>query len=154
MIGVIATFGVANGIGPKTASAAEWFDGQEVLIDCPRWSWEASQSSGIVYELCFDDFDQCTVADIGDAVCIPGLGEHDVWVTAIDYQGADPVYYDGEIAPIRLARNADLDGDGLVGFRDFFILLDALGETGGSCRMAATSLTGFSASSGSLPVSR
>ena len=126
ILGVIAAVGLADVCWPRTARAAEWFDGQEVLIDCPRWSWEASQLSGIVYELCFDDFDQCTVADIGDAVCIPGLGEHDVWVTAIDYQGADPVYYDGEIASISRVRSSDFDGDALVGFADLFHFLDAL----------------------------
>ena len=85
---------------------------------------------GMVYELCFDDIDHCTVAEIGDAVCIPGLGEHDVWVTAIDYQGADPVYYDGEIAPILRVRSSDFDGDDRVRLPDLFILLGDLGAVG------------------------
>ena len=132
MIGVTATLGVACVLWPKTASATEWFDGQEVLVDCPSWHWEASRIPGIAYELCFDDVDHCTVADIGDAVCVPGLGEHDVWVTAIDYQGSDPVYYDGETASILRVRSSDFTGNGLVEISDLFIWLDALGLTGES----------------------
>jgi hypothetical protein len=132
MIGVIATFGVADVIWPETASAAEWYDGQEVLVDCPSWHWEPSPVSGVAYELCFDDVDHCTVAEIGDAVCVPGLGQHDVWVTAIDGQGADPIYYDGDASAILRVRSSDFTGSGRVGLSDLFIWLDAMGATGES----------------------
>ena len=68
----------------SNANAQTWFDGQEILIECPVWEWEASSIPGIEYELCFDDVDHCVAAAIGDSVCIPSLGVHDVWVTAID----------------------------------------------------------------------
>ena len=123
-ISVIASLGVTTVCWPESASTDEWNDPQEVLVECPTWNWEASQISGVVYELCFDDIDQCTVAEIGDAVCVPGLGAHDVWVTAIDNQGADPVYYDGEVASIDRVRSADFDGDNEVGIRDLFRFLD------------------------------
>jgi hypothetical protein len=132
MSGVIATFGVTVVCWPKPAITAESYDGQEILVECPNWSWEASQIPGVLYELCFDDIDQCTVADIGDAICTPGLGVHDVWVTAIDYQGADPVYYDGEVASISRVRSADFNGNRVVELRDLFALLDMFGVTGES----------------------
>ena len=131
-IGVVATFGVTVVCWPKTASSVEWYDGQEVLVECPSWYWEASQIPGVVYELCFDDIDHCTVADIGDALCIPGLGVHDIWVTAIDYQGADPVYYDGESTPIHRVRSSDFNNSGLVDLVDLFIFLPRIGATGES----------------------
>ena len=52
-------------------------------------------------------------------------GVHDVWVTAIDYQSGEPVYYDGDIVSIdRAVKNADFDretvwSDG-CGLRIFF----------------------------------
>jgi len=131
-IGVVAIFGVTVVCWPKKASSVEWYDGQEVLVECPSWDWEASQVPGVAYELCFDDVDHCTVAEAGDAVCIPGLGEHDVWITAIDYQGADPIYYDGDITRIRRARSADFDSSGLVDLRDLIIYLGRYGATGES----------------------
>jgi hypothetical protein len=100
-------------------NAIGWSDGQEILIDCPAWEWAPSQISGVEYELCFDDIDHCTVAQIGDSVCIPSSGVHDVWVTAIDYQSGVPIYYDGDIVSVTLFRNADFTGNGLVGFEDF-----------------------------------
>jgi hypothetical protein len=114
------------------AIAAHWFDGQEILVECPVWEWEPSPISGIEYELCFDDIDHCTVAAIGDSVCIPSLGSHDVWVTAIDYQGADPVYYDGDIVPVLRAVSSDFDGDGIVGFSDFGLFSGFYGDGSGS----------------------
>jgi hypothetical protein len=104
----------------STNAAAEiWFDGQEILVECPIWEWEASSISGIEYELCFDDVDHCTAAVIGDSVCIPSLGTHDVWVTAIDNQSGEPVYYDGDIVPVARFETSDFTGDGIVGFDDF-----------------------------------
>lgn len=101
------------------ANALSWFDGQEILIECPIWEWEASSISGIEYELCFDDVDHCTLAVIGDSVCIPSLGVHDVWVTAIDNQNGEPIYYDGDIVSVARLKSADFTGDGVVGFEDF-----------------------------------
>ena len=127
---MVATFSVAVVFLPKIASAIEWYDGQEILVECPSWQWESSGLSGITYELCFDDIDHCTAADIGDSVCVPSLGEHDVWVTAIDDQGGDPVYYDGEVVSIHRVRGADFSGNGMVDFSDLFLLLDQLGAVG------------------------
>jgi hypothetical protein len=114
------------------ANATVWFDGQEILIECPVWRWEPSPISGVEYELCFDDIDHCTVAAIGDSVCIPSLGAHDVWVTAIDYQSADPVYYDGDIIPVLRAVSADFNGDRVVGFADFGFFSESYGDVDGS----------------------
>jgi len=102
-----------------SADAEDWFDGQEILIECPPWEWAPSQIPGVEYELCFDDVNHCTVAAIGDAVCIPSLGVHDVWVTAIDYQNGQPIYYDGDVVPIKREKTADFTGNGMVGFDDF-----------------------------------
>lgn len=102
-----------------SANATTWFDGQEILIECPTWEWEASPIPGIEYELCFDDIDHCAVAAIGDSVCIPSLGVHDVWVTAIDNQSGEPIYYDGDIVPIARFESSDFTADGVVGFTDF-----------------------------------
>ena len=113
VINLLPIFWAAN------ANATNWSAGQEILIDCPAWEWRPSQISGVEYELCFDDIDHCTVVQIGDSVCIPSYGVHDVWVTAIDYQSGAPVYYDGDIVPITLSGNADFTGDGVVGFLDF-----------------------------------
>jgi hypothetical protein len=100
------------------------------LGDCPVWSWGSSELPGVFYELCFDDTDHCTEANVGDAVCIPSMGPHDVWVTAIDDQGADPVYYDGEISTINRIRSADFDNTRIVGFPDVLTLIYDLGKTG------------------------
>ena len=113
-------------------NAADWFDGQEILIECPVWEWEPSPISGIEYELCFDDIDHCVAAAIGDSVCIPSLGNHDVWVTAIDYQGVDPVYYDGDIVPVLRVVSGDFNGDGIVGFLDFGSFSGFFGDGSGS----------------------
>jgi len=102
-----------------SANATTWFDGQEILIDCPVWEWEASSIPGAEYELCFDDIDHCVPATIGDTVCIPSLGVHDVWVTAIDNQDVEPIYYDGDIVPIARFKSSDFTGDGIVNFDDF-----------------------------------
>ncbi len=100
------------------SNAAEWFDGQEVLVECPIWSWAPSSIPGVDYEICFDDVDHCASAEIGGAVCIPSLGVHDVWVTAIDRRGDAPVHYDGDIVVIERLKTADFTGDGVVGIED------------------------------------
>jgi hypothetical protein len=125
------------------ANAANWFDGQEILIECPVWEWEPSPIYGIEYELCFDDIDHCTVASIGDSVCIPSLGAHDVWVTAIDYQSGDPVYYDGDIVRIERVKNADFSGDGMVGFADFGFFSAFYGSSGGPADFDEDGIVGF-----------
>ena len=129
-IGVVATFCVAELFWAQAASAAGADAPQVVLVECPNWYWGASEMSGLRYELCFDDIDHCAAASIGDQVCIPSLGQHDVWVTAIDDQGADPVYYDGDIASIERIRSADVSGDGLVALWDLVLMVQLLGETG------------------------
>jgi hypothetical protein len=131
MVALIATFSVVSASGPKPASAAEpESDRISVLAKCPTWFWQASPIPNVGYELCFDDVDHCTPAEIGDSVCIPSLGDHDVWVTAIDGQSATPIYYDGDVAPIQRVRDADFDQSGLVGFPDIFVFLNELGKTG------------------------
>jgi hypothetical protein len=65
-------------------------------------------------------------------VCIPSLGAHDVWVTAIDHQSADPVYYDGDIIPVLRAVSADFNGDRVVGFADFGFFSESYGDVDGS----------------------
>ncbi len=127
---VVAILGVAAFCWPIAANSMEWYEGQEILVECPSWDWEASQIPGVVYELCFDDIDQCTAAEIGETVCIPGLGGHDVWVTAIEDQDAGPVYYDGEIVSIRRMRSADFNDNRQVDWSDLFGMLDAIGVTG------------------------
>jgi hypothetical protein len=114
------------------ASAIDWADGQEILIECPVWEWESSPISGIEYELCFDDIDHCVVAEIGDSVCIPNLGAHDVWVTAIDYQGAEPAYYDGDIVPVARLVSSDFDRNGAVGFTDLGLFIKHFQNGAGS----------------------
>jgi hypothetical protein len=127
MIVLIATFGIASVYWPKTASAAESDPDQQIILaECPVWNWESSDIPGVGYELCFDDVDHCTTAGAGDSVCIPGMGQHEVWVTAIDYRSGTPVYYDGDVAPISRTLSADFNGNGLVGFMDFFIFINAL----------------------------
>ena len=126
-----------------TANATVWFDGQEILVECPVWEWEASPIPGVEYELCFDDIDHCTVAAIGDSVCIPSLGVHDVWVTAIDNQSGEPIYYDGDIVPVWRERNADFTGDGVVGFGDFNQFIVFFGEASGSADLDGNGIVGF-----------
>jgi hypothetical protein len=113
------------------ANATNWFDGQEILIECPVWRWEPSPILGVEYELCFDDIDHCTVANIGDSVCIPSMGVHDVWVTAIDDQSGEPIHYDGDIVPVEWKNSADFTGDGVVGAPDFGLFNLYYGEING-----------------------
>jgi len=110
------------------ASATDGPNGQEILIECPIWEWAPSPIAGIEYELCFDDIDHCVLAEIGSSVCIPDLGYHDVWVTAIDYQDGEPIYYDGDIVPVSRVVNADFDGNASVGYPDLGIFLQEYGE--------------------------
>jgi hypothetical protein len=126
VIGVLAIFWKTNAI------AADWFDGQEILIECPVWKWQPSPILGIAYEICFDDIDHCTVAQIGGPACIPPLGVHDVWVTAIDYRGGEPVYYDGDIVRVMRVVSSDFDGDGAVGFSDYLLFAKFYGADNGS----------------------
>jgi hypothetical protein len=90
-ISAIAAISLLPLISSTTASAIDSPDCQEILIECPVWEWEPSPVAGIEYELCFDDIDHCVVAEIGSSVCIPSLGAHDVWVTAIEYQDGEPI---------------------------------------------------------------
>ena len=124
-------------------NAADWIDGQEILIECPVWEWEPSPLPGVEYELCFDDIDHCTVAAIGDSVCIPSLGVHDVWVTAIDNQSGEPIYYDSDIVPVLRAVNADLDGNSIVGFGDFGRFLQHFGGGSGPGDLNEDGVVGF-----------
>jgi hypothetical protein len=142
-ITAIAAVGLLPISWATNVDAATWFDGQEILVECPVWEWEASPISGIEYELCFDDVDTCTVAEIGDSVCIPSLGVHDVWVTAILYQGSEPIYYDGDIVPISRQRSADFTGDGVVGFPDFGRFSAFFGETSGPGDLDGDGVVGF-----------
>ena len=142
-IAAIAVISVLPIFWQTAANATVWFDGQEILIECPAWEWEASSIPGIEYELCFDDIDSCTVAAIGDSVCIPSQGVHDVWVTAIDYQNADPIYYDGDIVSISRVGNADFTGDRVVGFPDFGRFIDFFGQTSGPGDLDEDGLVGF-----------
>ena len=131
-ITAIAVIGFLPILCKTNANAVDWFDGQEILTECPVWGWEPSPILGVDYELCFDNTDHCTVAEIGDSVCIPSLGAHDVWVTAIDYQSGEPIYYDGDIVPIARVKNADFSGDGVVGIVDMGLFLEYFGgENGG-----------------------
>jgi hypothetical protein len=138
VIGFLSTFWQGN------ASAEVWFDGQEILVECPVWKWEPSQLLGVKYELCFDDVDHCTVAKIGDSVCIPSLGVHDVWVTAIDKQRAERIYYDGDIVQIERVENADFTGDGTVGLADLGLFFQSFGAGNGSdADLTGDGLVGF-----------
>jgi hypothetical protein len=114
------------------SNAADWFDGQEILIECPIWRWEASPIFGAEYELCFDDINHCTVAEIGDSVCIPSLGIHDIWITAIEHLSGEPIHYDGDIVRVERVNNADFSGDGVVGIEDLGLFAQFFGgESGG-----------------------
>jgi len=125
------------------ANAVYWSGGQEILIDCPTWEWGPSQISGVEYELCFDDINHCTVAQIGDSVCIPSYGAHDVWVTAVDYQSGVPVYYDGDIVPVTLYGNADFTGNSMVGFGDFGRFTQLFGGGSGPGDLDGDGIVGF-----------
>jgi hypothetical protein len=113
------------------ANATDPYDGQAILIECPVWGWEPSPILGVEYELCFDDIDHCTVAKIGDSVCIPSMGVHNVWVTAIDNRSGEPIYYDGDIVPIERVNSADFTGDGAVGILDLGLFDRYYGGTNG-----------------------
>jgi len=126
-ISAIAALGFLPIFASTNASAIDWPNGQEILIECPVWEWEPSPIAVAEYELCFDDIDHCVVAEIGSSVCIPNLGAHDVWVTAIDYQDGEPIYYDGDIVPIARVMSADFDGDSVVGFKDLGFLIRSFG---------------------------
>jgi len=126
VVSLLAILWVAN------VSTAQESEGQEILVECPVWEWAPSPIPGIAYELCFDAVENCVPAEIGDAVCIPTLGYHDVWVTAIDYSGAQPVYFDGDIAPITRTISADFDGNRQVGFSDLGAFINFIGQGAGS----------------------
>ncbi|MBW1845281.1 MAG: hypothetical protein JRJ05_13130 [Deltaproteobacteria bacterium] len=127
-ISAIAAISFLPIFSSTNASAFDWPNGQEILIECPVWEWEPSPIDVVEYELCFDDIDHCVVADIGESVCIPNLGAHDVWVTAIDYQDGEPIYYDGDIVPVARVMSADFDGDSVVGFSDLGLFIQKFGE--------------------------
>jgi hypothetical protein len=110
------------------ASATDWPNGQEILVECPVWEWAPSPVIGVEYELCFDDIDHCVLAEIGSSVCIPSLGAHDVWVTAIEYRDGEPIYYDGDIVPVKRVVNSDFSGDGAVGYPDLGLFINFFGE--------------------------
>jgi hypothetical protein len=131
-ISAIAALSFLPIFSSTNASAIDWPNGQEILIECPVWEWEPSPIAGIEYELCFGDIDHCVVAEIGDSVCIPNLGAHDVWVTAIDYQDGEPIYYDGDIVPVERMMSADFDGNSVVGFSDLGFFIQQFGEEFGS----------------------
>jgi hypothetical protein len=143
-ITTIAVVGFMTIFWKTNAIAADRFDGQEILIECPVWKWQPSPILGVEYELCFDDIDQCTVAEIGDSVCIPSLGVHDVWVTAIDYRGGEPVYYDGDIVRIMRVVSSDFDGSGSVGFLDYMSFAKSYGaDSGGLTDLNEDGAVGF-----------
>jgi hypothetical protein len=129
--------------GKSNANATDWYGGQEILIECPVWEWEASQIPGIEYELCFDNIDHCTVAQIGDSVCIPSLGPHDVWVTAIDYPSGEPIYYDGDFVQVVRQKNSDFSGNGAVGFEDFGLFTGFFGGASGPGDLDGDGIVGF-----------
>jgi len=126
------------------ASAIDWPNGQEILIECPIWEWEPSPIGAVEYELCFDDIDHCVLAEIGSSVCIPSLGTHDVWVTAIEYKDGEPIYYDGDIVPIARVASSDFDGNGVVGFVDYGHFAKSFGSTnGGSADLDGDGIVGI-----------
>ena len=127
-VSAIAVLGFLPVFASTNASAIDWPNGQEILVECPVWEWEPSPIPVAEYELCFDDIDHCVVAEIGSSVCIPNLGAHDVWVTAIAYQDGAPIYYDGDIVPIARMVSADFNGDSAVGFPDFGRFIQEFGK--------------------------
>lgn len=134
----IAVISFSSVFWKTDAKAVDWPYGQEILIACPIWKWEPSQIPDVEYEICFDDIEGCTAANIGDKVCIPyhsggiEVGVHDVWITAIEYRGGEPIYYDGDIVSIARVKNADFDGDGAVTIVDFGLFTQFLGQGGKS----------------------
>lgn len=133
-IAAIAVIGFSSVFWKTNANANDWPYGQEILIECPVWAWEPSGIPDVEYEICFDDIQGCTAANIGDKVCIPNhsgrtkLGVHDVWITAIEYRAGEPIYYDGDIVSIARVNNADFDGDGVVEISDFGEFTKSFGE--------------------------
>ena len=127
-ISAVAALSLLPVFASTNASAIDWPNGQEILVDCPVWEWEPSPIPNVEYELCFDDIDHCVVAEIGSSVCIPNLGAHDVWVTAIEYRDGAPIYYDGDIAPIARVTSSDFDGGSVVGFADLGLFIKKFGE--------------------------
>jgi hypothetical protein len=142
-ISAIAAIGFLPLFWMTHANAGDWFDGQEILIECPVWEWEPSQISGIEYEICFDDIDHCTLAEIGDPACIPSFGEYDVWITAVDYQSGESIYYDGDIVSIERYGSADFTGDGAVGFDDFGQFSQLFGGGSGPGDLDGDGIVGF-----------
>jgi hypothetical protein len=131
-ISAIAVISLLPIFWKANANAANWFDGQEILIECPVWGWEPSPILGVEYEVCFDNVDHCTVAKIGDSVCIPSLGVHDVWITAIEYLSGEPIHYDGDIVRVERKKTSDFTGDGVVGIEDMGLFAKYFGgENGG-----------------------
>jgi hypothetical protein len=131
-ISAIAAISFLSFFWETNASATDQFGVQEILIDCPVWDWQPSLISNVEYELCFDDIDHCTAAEIGDAVCIPSLGTHSVWVTAIYRESYETIYYDSDIVLIERVNNADFTGDGAVGFADLGLFSQLFGDQSGS----------------------
>jgi hypothetical protein len=131
-IAAIAAIGFLPIFWKTNANATDQFDPQSILVDCPAWGWQPSPIPNVEYEICFDDIDHCTGAEMGDAVCIPSLGTHSVWVTAIDHESGDPIYYDSDIVLIERVENADLSGDGVVGMEDLGLFSQLFGDQGGS----------------------
>jgi hypothetical protein len=115
----IAALGLLPILWMTSAGAITWFDGQEILVECPVWNWTPSPIPGVEYQLCFDDADHCVPAAIGDSVCIPALGVHDAWVSAIDNRSGEPIYYDGDTVSIVREISADFNRDGVVDDSDW-----------------------------------
>jgi len=130
VIGLVAIFFAV--FWKADANAIDQPHHQEILIDCPAWEWQPSQIPNVEYEICFDDIDHCTTAEIGDTVCIPSMGVHDVWITAIDQQFGEPIYYDGDIVSIERVENADLSRNGVVGTEDLGLFIELFGDSSGS----------------------
>ncbi|MBW2493422.1 MAG: hypothetical protein JRE43_01625 [Deltaproteobacteria bacterium] len=131
-IAAIAAITLLPILWKTNANAADPPVDQEVLVDCPTWDWQPSPIPNVEYEFCFDDIDHCAAAEMGDKVCFPSLGVHDVWVTAISRETGDPVYYDSDIALIERVESADLSGDGVVGMVDLGLFSQHFGKRGKS----------------------
>jgi hypothetical protein len=133
-IAAIAVVSFSSVFWKIDANANDGPVGQEILIECPIWEWEPSAIPNVEYEICFDDIQGCTAANIGDKVCILNhsgrtkLGVHDVWITAIEYRGGETIYYDGDIVSVARVNNADFDGDGVVTIADFGLFTKFLGQ--------------------------
>ena len=130
-IAAIAAIGFLPIFWKTNANATDHFDSQLILIDCPAWEWQPSPIPNVEYEVCFDDIDHCAAAEMGGTVCIPSLGTHSVWVTAIDHESGAPIYYDSDIVLIERVENADLSGDGVVGMVDLGLFSQLFGDQGG-----------------------